>query len=190
MRCAWISISVTSRATLWQDANWRSTTRRTTSSRSAYAATRRPTRCSSNSSMRAARTSGGSIVPTSTFRANGSQVRFKKRHIEFAWGPLRDRTLRHSAALELVVARGQGGGKGTVCFDRLSFRELPTDQSSPPTPVARASSTLGQNGPAHALDGTVRYGLAQRPRNGEGADVHGGFPASARIRRPGSPLAA
>ncbi|MET1084845.1 MAG: carbohydrate binding domain-containing protein, partial [Burkholderiales bacterium] len=60
--------------------------------------------------------------PDFDFPSEWRQVRFKKRHVEFAWGPARDRTLRHSTALELVVARGQGGGKGTVCFDQLSFR--------------------------------------------------------------------
>src|SRR5919108_2148659 len=35
------------------------------------------------------------------FPRRWQQVRLKKRHIEFAWGPTLDRTLKHSAALEL-----------------------------------------------------------------------------------------
>jgi hypothetical protein len=83
------------------------------------------------------------------------QVRFKKRHIAFAWGPASDRSLNHSAKLELVVARGKGGGKGTVCFDRLSFRELPTDASTTPQTVLRASSTLPPTSAAQAFDGAL-----------------------------------
>ncbi|HKU70391.1 MAG TPA: hypothetical protein VJQ51_06095 [Burkholderiales bacterium] len=53
------------------------------------------------------------------------EVRFEKGNISFAWGPAADRELKRSARLELVIARGFEGGSGTVCFDRLSFNELP-----------------------------------------------------------------
>src|SRR5690348_12457788 len=59
------------------------------------------------------------------------EVRFEKRHFSFAWGPTPDRELRHSARIELVVARGLEGGNGTVCFDRLSFHELPPSSAAP-----------------------------------------------------------
>jgi hypothetical protein len=81
------------------------------------------------------------------------QVKIKKRHIEFAWGPTPDRTLKHSAALELVLKAGAGGGRGSVCFDQLSLRELPPPTMSPPTPVLHASSAQPGAEAAYALDG-------------------------------------
>ena len=46
---------------------------------------------------------------------------FKRRMVEFAWGPATDHELRRSAALELTVSAGKGGGKGP----RLHRRALP-----------------------------------------------------------------
>ena len=40
------------------------------------------------------------------FPREWQQVKIKKRQIAFAWGPTLDRTLTHSAALELVVKAG------------------------------------------------------------------------------------
>lgn len=92
--------------------------------------------------------------PDFAFPHEWQRMRFKRRHVEFAWGPAADRELRHTATLELVVARGQGGGKGSVCFEQLAFRELPTASSTPPTPVLRATSSLAPTTPALALDGS------------------------------------
>ena len=66
------------------------------------------------------------------------ELRFRKRHVAFAWGPAADRELKRSARLELVIARGHEGGSGTVCFDRLSFRELPASGADP-APTLRES---------------------------------------------------
>jgi hypothetical protein len=59
--------------------------------------------------------------------------RFRQRDIGFAWGPTGDRQLRRTASAELVIASGSGGGKGSVCFDRLVLRRLP-DTRSPDEP--------------------------------------------------------
>jgi hypothetical protein len=48
--------------------------------------------------------------PDFAFSREWQRVRFKRRHFAFAWGPAQDHTLRHSAALELVIVKGQGGG--------------------------------------------------------------------------------
>ena len=56
---------------------------------------------------------------------------YKKRMIEFAWGPASDHALRHSAALEFTVSGGKGGGKGRACIAGLALRELPVDDGSP-----------------------------------------------------------
>jgi hypothetical protein len=92
--------------------------------------------------------------PDYRFSRDWQQIRFKQRHIAFAWGPAPDHKLRRSAALELVIVRGQGGGQGTVCFDRLAFRALPVAAGAPP-PVLHASSTLAPTQATHALDGSL-----------------------------------
>jgi hypothetical protein len=61
--------------------------------------------------------------PEFTPPADWQPQRFKKRHIDFAWGPATDRLLRESAAIELTVAAGSGGGRGKVCIDRIRFAE-------------------------------------------------------------------
>ena len=58
------------------------------------------------------------------FTPAGEDLRIRRRQVAFAWGPAADRTLRSTAAIELVVAAGRaGGGRGSVCFERLELRE-------------------------------------------------------------------
>lgn len=84
--------------------------------------------------------------------ASWQPLTFKKRELEFAWGPTRDRELHRSHALELVLAAGEGG-RGSVAFDGLSIRELPVPPSVPPAPVPSASSNAGSL--ALLLDGRL-----------------------------------
>jgi F5/8 type C domain len=93
-------------------------------------------------------------------------VKIKKRQIEFAWGPTPDRALKHSAALELVLKAGSGGGRGSVCFDQLSFRELPAETTSPPTPVLQATSAQPGAEPAYVLDGALSTAWKSNPAAG------------------------
>ena len=104
--------------------------------------------------------------PDFAFPREWERVRFKRRQVEFAWGPTADRELRRSATLELVVARGQGGGKGSVCFEQLAFRELPMASSALPTPVASATSSLAPSAPALALDGSASTVWRSDPSTG------------------------
>ena len=78
-----------------------------------------------------------------------TDLAIRKRHIEFAWGPIDDRTLTRTASIELVVASGEGG-RGELCFERLSMRTLPRPGPLPPS-IAGASSAGAQA--ALALDG-------------------------------------
>ncbi|HTV23836.1 MAG TPA: discoidin domain-containing protein, partial [Polyangiaceae bacterium] len=87
-----------------------------------------------------------------TFPSGWQQVRIKKRQVEFAWGPTKDRELRRSASLELVLAAGEGG-RGTVAFDGLALRELPVPPAVPPTPLASASTNT--EAAAAMLDGRL-----------------------------------
>ena len=77
----------------------------------------------------------------------------KRRQIEFAWGPITDRTLRRIAAIELVVSTGTGGGKGQLAIDDLTLRALPPVTTPPPAPIATASSAAPGHAAALAVDG-------------------------------------
>ncbi|WP_144899248.1 discoidin domain-containing protein [Luteimonas cucumeris] len=79
-------------------------------------------------------------------------VRYKKRHIGKAWGPDPDKTLRRSAKLEFVVYNNEGG-RGSVCFDELSFTPLPPEDHSPLKATATASVANGASNAAMAVDG-------------------------------------
>jgi F5/8 type C domain len=69
---------------------------------------------------------------------------FKKRHIAFAWGPAKDRTLRHAEHLEFVVSTGRDGGHGSVYIDDLAIRRLPP---AGPAPAPALSASSGRPGP-------------------------------------------
>ncbi|MFO0839926.1 MAG: discoidin domain-containing protein [Phycisphaerae bacterium] len=78
------------------------------------------------------------------FPRNWDRIRYKRRHVQFAWGPSGSKPLTHINAIELAVA-SSSGGRGYVVFDRLTFEPLPTPKTGPfvlkaatsgiPTPV-------------------------------------------------------
>jgi hypothetical protein len=77
--------------------------------------------------------------PDYRFPKDWQTLKLRQRQIEFAWGPTADRSLRHTALAEFVIASGSGAGQGTACFDRLAMRELPPDDT-PPGPAIRKTS--------------------------------------------------
>jgi hypothetical protein len=79
-------------------------------------------------------------------------VRYRARHVDFAWGPRQDRRLRESADIEFTVYAHEGGA-GRICFDELELRSLPLPPAQPPDPVATASAARPDAGPAAAIDG-------------------------------------
>ena len=81
--------------------------------------------------------------------------RFRQRQIDFAWGPATDRVLRRTESVEFVIASGSGGGKGSVCVDRLTLRELPPAPAAAPTPIVRASSSRPGHAPFDGLAGVL-----------------------------------
>jgi hypothetical protein len=94
------------------------------------------------------------------FPAQWTPVRYKKRHIDKAWGPSPDPVLRHSAKLEFVISN-RVGGKGTVCFDSLRMERLAHADDSPLT----ASATAPAGDATAAVDGNPD--TAWRGRDGE-----------------------
>jgi hypothetical protein len=119
------------------------------------------------------------------FPRQWTDVRYRKRHIDKAWGPSPDRVLRHSARLEYTIYN-HVGGKGSVCFDDLRLQQLAREDHSPLKVVASAAhgdanaavdgdpgtAWVGTDGDRLVLDlGSVREfgGLTLRWRDGEQA---------------------
>ena len=88
-------------------------------------------------------------------------------------------TLEHSAQLEFVGREGnRRRQRDSLCFDRLSFRQLPRRALLRLLrPVVRASSTLGANAAGASASTEDRHGLAQRSRRRPRADVDTGLSA-------------
>lgn len=86
------------------------------------------------------------------FSGDWQQVRIKRRQIDFAWGTTTDRTLRKFQSMEFVLSAGDEGGRGSLWFDRLSLKPLPS-QRAVAQPTARASSEASGNAAALAIDG-------------------------------------
>jgi hypothetical protein len=105
--------------------------------------------------------------PDFEFPREWQTVRIKKRHLDFAWGPTKDRTLRRAAAIEFAVAAGRGGGRGWVEVSGLVLRELAdqTAASLPPPTVSASSSSPGAD-PALAMDGSVTTAWKSAPATG------------------------
>ena len=99
--------------------------------------------------------------PDFTFPREWQQIRIKKRQIEFAWGPTKDRALKHIASIEFVVSSGRDGGKGYVDFDQLELRTLPPPDANPPKPIDH-----GEFRSTRKLIARCRDGRRSRPRRG------------------------
>lgn len=80
-----------------------------------------------------------------------SELKIRRRHIGFAWGPAADRRLVRTERIEFVIAAGRDGGKGSLCLSRLELRERAPDPQ--PWPAAQERRTAA----ALALD----FGLAR-----------------------------
>jgi hypothetical protein len=92
---------------------------------------------------------GGFVPP-----AEWTPLRFRKREISFAWGPIADRDLHRSEAMEFTVYADQGG-KGEICFSDLEFRERTPPPAIPPRPIASASTSSEGHPASNAIDGNA-----------------------------------
>jgi len=104
--------------------------------------------------------------PNYAFPKAWQRVTFKQRHVEFAWGPTSDRTLREAASLEIVVAAGRGGGRGSVYVSNLVLRELPPAPAAALPPTVSASSAVPGAAPALAIDGATATAWKSDPAAG------------------------
>lgn len=76
--------------------------------------------------------------PNHALPATLADLRLKRRHFTFAWGPAADRTLRRTQSIEFVVAAGREGGRGSLCVARLELRERAPDPERWPEPIESA----------------------------------------------------
>lgn len=81
--------------------------------------------------------------PNHRLPSSPTTLRIKRRMIDFAWGPTQDRTLKHPASIEFVIAAGRGGGKGSLCLHELSLLALPPPSATPPDAVVESSAGQG-----------------------------------------------
>ncbi|WP_157489332.1 discoidin domain-containing protein [Lysobacter sp. Root916] len=90
--------------------------------------------------------------PKYAFPKQWTPVVYKQRHISRAWGPAPDPTLRRSAKLEFTIYNSSGG-KGSVCFDQLTFEPLPKDDGAPLTGRVVATTAAQGSRAEFAVDG-------------------------------------
>jgi hypothetical protein len=79
-----------------------------------------------------------------------TESRIKKRHIQFAWGPIGGGEIRRVAALEIAVTAGRGG-RGFLLLDDLKITPLPPEHPYTLKPRLTASAASPEAG--RALDG-------------------------------------
>ena len=104
--------------------------------------------------------------PDFTFPREWRRITIKKRQIDFAWGPTKDRQLKHAARIEFVVAAGEGGGAGFIEVSGLTLAERPLPPAAWPTPLAQASSSLAGSDPRYAVDGQLATAWRSDPAQG------------------------
>ncbi|HSS27769.1 MAG TPA: discoidin domain-containing protein [Usitatibacter sp.] len=97
------------------------------------------------------------------FPRDWQPMRVRKRDVSFAWGPSADHALAKTESIELAVARGQGGGAGSACIDRLALRELAPAVDAPREAVVEE----WESDPADGKQATLTIDLeAQREFGG------------------------
>ena len=85
------------------------------------------------------------------FPKHWKKIRIKKRHINFAWGPTDDQSLKRIDRIEFTIASFVGG-KGTVWLDDLKFEPLPPETNIYPLSNAEASSSIEEHSPEFIFD--------------------------------------
>jgi hypothetical protein len=90
------------------------------------------------------------------FPGEWTKIAIKKRHINFAWGPTTDRTLKTFDKIEFFVASASGG-KGSIYLDDFSFQQLEPPVDTLPTPVISAATRAGNKSMLNLiLDGNLQ----------------------------------
>jgi hypothetical protein len=105
--------------------------------------------------------------PDFEFAGDWRTIRFRKRHIEFAWGPQGGGTITAVAAIEFAITAGNGG-QGAVWIDdlKLSAREPVGAPSGPPIITRTARTyTLDLRQPQEYGGVSIRWQRADSDRS-------------------------
>jgi len=86
------------------------------------------------------------------FPKEWKKIRIKKRHINFAWGPTNNQSLKRIDRIEFTIASFVGG-KGTIWIDDLKFEPLPPETNDYPKPIVTARSQSFDLMPNSIVDG-------------------------------------
>ncbi len=85
------------------------------------------------------------------FPKEWKKIHIKKRHINFAWGPTTDQSLKRIDRIEFTISSFVGG-KGTIWIDDLKFEPLQPETQSCPIPSITASSFMKNHTPVLIVD--------------------------------------
>jgi hypothetical protein len=77
--------------------------------------------------------------PGYVFPKQWTPASYHKRHVLKAWGPSPETELKQSAAVEFTIY-SKVGGRGSVCFDKLTLTPLPAEDHSPLLPLVIADT--------------------------------------------------
>jgi hypothetical protein len=88
------------------------------------------------------------------FPKDWKKIKIKKRHINFAWGPTSDQSLKRIDRIEFTIASFVGG-KGTIWIDDLKFEPLPPETNKYPQPIITAKSQSFDLIPNNIIDGSL-----------------------------------
>jgi hypothetical protein len=89
-----------------------------------------------------------------TFPSEWKKITIKKRHINFAWGPTADQSLKRIDRIEFTIA-SYLGGKGTLWLDDLRFEPLPPETTDYPIPDVKAASSAKDHQPSFMTDNSA-----------------------------------
>lgn len=99
------------------------------------------------------------------FPEEWTKIRIRPRHIDFAWGPADDRSLKRIDRIEFTIASFVGG-KGTIWIDHLTLESLEPDPEFYPEPLVKTASAARKQGPQLMLDGIPEtWWLSKKGKN-------------------------
>jgi hypothetical protein len=88
------------------------------------------------------------------FPKDWKKIKIKKRHINFAWGPTNDQSLKRIDRIEFTIASFVGG-KGTIWIDDLKFEPLSPETDIYPQPIITSKSQSFDLIPGNIIDGSL-----------------------------------
>ena len=103
------------------------------------------------------------------------KISIKKSEIEFAWGPINDKTLISCSAVEIIIS-SVNGGSGTVWIDQLQFQPLPNPPEKIPEPDVKADSEINaEHSASKIMDGNPETYWQSAPGKNHKITIDNGY---------------